>query len=423
MHMSSSERLYSQAKKCIVAGVNSPVRYFEPYPFFVKNANAGRITDVDGHTYVDLCCAYGALLLGHRNRAVISAVKNQLMRGTLYCAPTPQETVLAELISGNYPSMKRVRLLNTGLEATMSAIRLARAYTKREKIIKFDGSYHGAHDYVLVNAGSGVAHYGLADTKGALRAATQNTKIAKFNNVDSLEGAMSSDVAAIIVEPIMANAGLILPNRGFLKNIIKIAHSHGALVIFDETVTGFRMARGGAQEYYGVRADITTLAKALGGGFGIAALGGRADIMDNIAPKGQVYVASTFAGNPIAVSASIAAIRQMRKLGSSMYSKLERVTGRIVSHIDDIAHDLHIPHTVNTAGSMFQIFLSDTKVQDYTTAKLSDGPSFKKMAASLRQRGVFIPPSQFEVVFLSVAHTDSDIRRTKKAYEYALGRL
>ncbi len=419
--MKNSARLYSRAKKSIASGVNSPVRYFEPYPFFVKNARGGRITDADGRTYIDHCCAYGALLLGHRNRAVVSAVSAQLKRGTLYCAPTPQETELAELVAKCYPSIRRLRLLNTGMEATMSAIRLARAYTGRQKIVKFDGGYHGAYDYALVSAGSGVAHYGLADTQGALRAATRNTLVARYNDIASLEAAMSDDVAAVIIEPVMANAGLITPTREFLRRVIRVAHSHGALVIFDETVTGFRMAVGGAQEYYGVRADITTLAKALGGGFGIAAFGGRADIMEKISPGGPVYVASTFAGNPISVSASIAAIRQMRRLGAKTYSRLERTAGRIASHVDDVAHDMHIPHTVNSAASMFQVFFSNVPVTDYATARLSDSGKFKRLAALLRDNGVFVPPSQFEVAFLSTAHTGQDIQHTMSAYERALG--
>lgn len=423
MHMKSSARMYSQARRSIAGGVNSPVRYFAPHPFFVDRADAGRITDVEGRTYVDLCCAYGALLLGHRNRAVMSAVAAQIKRGTLYCAPTPQETELAELLKGFYPSMRRVRLLNTGLEATMSAMRLARAHTRRQKIIKFDGGYHGAHDYALVSAGSGVAHYGLADTEGALKAATQNTLVAKYNDLDSLKDAMSDDVAAVIVEPVMANAGLIPPKRGFLRGLIRAAHSHGALVIFDETVTGFRMAPGGAQEYYGVRADITTLAKALGGGFGIAAIGGRADIMERIAPSGPVYIASTFAGNPVSVSASIGAVRQIKRLGRPMYTKLERMTSSLVSHISDTARDIRIPHTVNTVASMFQIFFNGAPVTDYASARRSDRTVFEKMATALRENGVFVPPSQFEVSFLSAAHTEADMRRTKSAYTKALGRM
>ena len=412
-----------RAKRTIASGVNSPVRFYAPYPFFVHSAKGSKIRDIDGNTYIDLCCAYGALLLGHRNSKVCLAVSAQIKQGTLYCAPTPQETKLAELISGNYPSMKRIRLLNTGSEATMSAIRLARGYTGRQKIIKFDGAYHGAHDYTLVNSGSGVAQYGLSDTNGALNAATKNTLVAKYNDAQSLENTMSQNVAAIIIEPVMANAGLIIPTRGFLRNVIKIAHAHGALVIFDETVTGFRMARGGAQEYYGVRADITTLAKALGGGFGIAALGGKADIMDNIAPHGKVYVASTFAGNPISVSASIAAIRQMRSNGLAMYRRLERITSSMASHVSDIAKDAKIEYTINTIASMFQIFFTNSKVTDYKSAKLSDRMRFERLAMLLRKNGVFIPPSQFEVAFLSTAHTDTDMQRTKNAYTSALEEL
>lgn len=419
--MHNSARLYLRAKRTIASGVNSPVRYFEPHPFFVERARGSKITDVDGRTYIDLCCAYGALLLGHQNKNVLSKVTQQMRRGTLYCAPTQQETELAELISQSYPSMKKIRLLNTGLEATMAAIRLARGYTGRDKIAKFDGGYHGAYDYALVSAGSGVAHSGLADTKGAPGSATRHTLVAKYNDAQSLERVMSDNVAAVIIEPVMANAGLILPERGFLRNVIKIAHKHGALVIFDETVTGFRMARGGAQEYYGLCADITTLGKSLGGGFVISALGGRADIMDNIAPHGEVYVASTFAGNPVSVSASIGAIRHMKSRGSAMYSKLERKTMSLASHIGEVADDMHIPHTVNSVASMLQIFFTPSKVTDYASAKSSNRSKFAKFASLLRDNGVFVPPSQFEVAFLSTAHTEPDMRRTKAAFERALG--
>ena len=381
------------------------------------------MTDADGRTYVDLCCAYGALLLGHRNAAVTSAVSAQLGRGTLYCAPTEQETRLAEMISRSYASMRRVRLLNTGTEATMAAIRLARGYTGRTKIVKFDGCYHGAHDYALVRAGSGVAHYGLSETAGALRPAARATRVARYNDPESLERLMDDDVAAVIIEPVMANAGLIPPRRGFLRRVARIARAHGALCIFDETVTGFRMAPGGAQEYYGVRADITTLAKALGGGLPIAAIGARAEIMDHVAPGGRVYVASTFAGNPVSVSASIAALGQMRRQGRRMYSRLERSCARLAARVGDAARDLGMPHTINSVSSMFQIFFTGSGVDDYASARLSDRTRFAQLAALLRARGVFVPPSQFETSFLSAAHTRADLEAAARGFEGALGEL
>lgn len=418
--MTGSKTKFARAKKSIAGGVNSPVRYYAPYPFFAQSARGGNIRDADGRTYVDYCCAYGALLLGHRNKAVISAVKSQLENGTLYCVPTAKETELAEMVCKAYPSIKRLRLLNSGMEATMSAIRLARAHTKRQKIIKFEGGYHGAHDYALVNAGSGVAHSGIAGTDGALEQAAKNTLVAKYNDLHSLESAMSNNVAAVILEPVMANAGLVLPQKRFLQNVIRLAHSHGVLVIFDETVTGFRMALGGAQEYYGVRADITTLAKALGGGFAISALGGRADLMDTIAPAGPVYIASTFAGNPVSVSASVAALQEMRRGGKAMYSKLERTASSLASHISDLACDMGVKSQVNTISSMLQLYFTDKPVTDYTSAKRSNATTFVRLATALRKRGVFVPPSQFEVMFVSAAHTSKDIERTKNAFEGAL---
>ena len=418
--MDRSARLYARALRAVASGVNSPIRHYDPYPFFVERARGGALWDVDGKRYVDLCCAYGAMLLGHRNPAVMSAVSQQLRRGTLYCAPTEAETELAELISRGYPSMRRVRLVNTGMEATMAAIRLARGHTGRTKIVKFDGCYHGAHDYALVRAGSGVAHYGLADSAGSLAAAARETLVAQYNDAESVERVMGDNVAAVIVEPVMANMGLVPPARGFLRRLARIARSHGALLIFDETVTGYRMGPGGAQGHYGVRPDITTLGKALGGGFPIAALGGRRDIMESLAPHGKVYQASTFAGNPVSVSAAIAAIRQARRLGARMYSRLDRACARLTSGIHDSADSLGVPHTINRVSSMLQVFFGDSAVTDRASAMASDRVRFARLAELLRANGVFVPPSQFEVAFLCSAHTDADLSRVARAYEVSM---
>lgn len=421
--MDRSAALYARARRAVASGVNSPIRHYDPYPFFAERARGGAVWDADGRRYVDLCGAYGAMLLGHRNAAVMAAVSAQLRRGTLYCMPTAAETELSELISRDYPSMRRVRLVNTGLEATMAAIRLARGHTGRTKVVKFDGCYHGAHDYALVRAGSGVAHYGLADSAGSLRAAARETRVARYNDGASLERAMGDDVAAVIIEPVMANMGVIPPRRGFLRRVARAARSHGALLIFDETVTGYRLGRGGAQGEYGVRPDITTLGKALGGGLPIAALGGRRDVMDSLAPAGPVYEASTFAGNPVSVAAATASVREVRRLGPKMYPRLERECAALAARVSDAASSRGLPHTVNRAASMFQVFFSASPVTDRDSAMASDRGLFARLAAGLRSRGVFVPPSQFEAAFLCHAHTQADLSRVALAYEAAMGAL
>jgi len=420
--LSRSKKLFSDARRVIPSGVNSPIRHFKPYPFFVRKSDGGSIWDADGRRYVDLCNGYGALLLGHRRREIVSAVTRQLARGTLYCAPTEQETQLAKLIKNNFPSMGKVRLVNTGSEATMTAIRLARGFTKRKKIVKFEGCYHGAHDSVLVRAGSGSAHNGISVSDGGLDEVSRSTLVVQYNNSEDLERVLSkdSDVAGVIVEPILANMGLILPERNFLADIRKITKKHGVPLIFDEVVTGFRVSPGGAQQPFGIKPDITTLAKALGNGFAIAAVGGRKDIMDLLSPAGKVYQASTFAGNPVAVSAAISSIQTMNRMKNRLYPKLERYCARLSKAAGDIATDLKIPHQINFASSMMQIFFSDGPVVDYATSKAADAKKFQAMFRSLLKQGIFIAPSQFEVVFLSDAHTGADLDKAVNAYQTAL---
>lgn len=420
--MSKSRRLFKEAKNLIPSGVNSPVRYFEPYPFFVKKADGSSIWDVDGKKYIDFCNGYGALLLGHQRKEIVSAVSDQLKKGTLYCAPTGLEIHLSKLIQKNFPSMRKIRLVNTGSEATMTAIRLARGFTKKKKIIKFEGCYHGAHDSVLVKAGSGSAHVGISISDGGLDEVAKNTLVVQYNNSHELDHMLSKnkDVAAVIIEPVLANMGLILPQKNFLLEVRKITRQYDVPLIFDETVTGFRVSYGGAQKYYGINPDITTLGKALGNGFVIAAVGGRKEIMDQLVPQGRVYQASTFAGNPVSVCAAIASIKTINKLKNKLYSKLDKNCKLIVQAINDIASDLKIPHQINSLGSMFQIFFAKESVIDYQSCKKSDVKKFKKLFFSLLQKGVFIAPSQFETVFLSDAHTNSDIHKTIGAYQTAL---
>ena len=420
--MASSKDLFTRAKKIIPSGINSPVRYYDPYPFFVKKAKGSVMWDVDGNNYLDYCNAYGALLLGHRRKEIISDVSKQMDKGTLYCAPTEIEVNLSELISGNFPSMEKVRLVNTGSEATMTAIRLARGFTKKKKIIKFEGCYHGAHDYVLVKAGSGAAHIGMPVSEGSLDEVSRNTLVVQYNNSEELQSLLEKedDVAAVIVEPVLANMGLVLPQKNFLNDLRKITLEKNIVLIFDEVVTGFRMSPGGAQKYYSIKPDVTTLGKALGNGFPIAAVGGKSEIMDMLSPEGKVYQASTYAGNPISVSAGISSVRTMNKLKSKLYSRLEKNCTKLVSAIHDLASDMKIPHEINSISSMFQIFFTGDPVVDYSSAKKSDMVKFKKLFEALLKNGIFIAPSQFETVFLSYAHSKDDIKETISAYEKAL---
>ena len=420
--MSNSKKLFLRAKRVIPSGINSPVRFYDPYPFFVKKANGSVIWDVDGNRYLDFCNGYGALLLGHRRKEILSAVLSQLKNGTLYCAPTDIEVELSELIVRNYPSMEKVRLVNTGSEATMTAIRLARGFKKKKKIIKFEGCYHGAHDSVLVKAGSGAAHNGISISEGGLDEVSKNTLVVQYNNSQELDSVLEKqkDVAGVIIEPVLANMGLVLPEKRFLAEVRKITKDHDVPLIFDEVVTGFRMSIGGAQKYYSINPDLITLGKALGNGFVIAAVGGKNEIMNMLSPEGKVYQASTYAGNPVSVAAAIASIKTINKDKNRIYPKLELSCTILAKAIKDLATDLRIPHQINFISSMFQIFFTDKPVKDYDSAKKADAKKFKKLFAALLKNGVFVAPSQFETVFLSSAHTTDDLHKTIEAYEKSL---
>ena len=420
--VSESKKLFNIAKKVIPSGVNSPVRYFEPYPFFTKKANGAYIWDADNNRYIDFCNGYGALLLGHRRKEILKSVSAQLSKGTLYCTPTESEIELSKLIIGNFPSVDKVRLMNTGGEATMTAIRLARGFTKKKKIIKFEGCYHGAHDSVLVKAGSGSAHNGISVSDGGLEEVSKNTLVVEYNNIEDLQKTIrkNKDIAGVIVEPILANMGLILPEKNFLSDLRKITKENNIPLIFDEVVTGFRVAPGGVQEHFGIKPDITTIAKALSNGFTISAVGGKKEIMDLLSPSGKVYQASTFAGNPISVSAAISSIKTINKIKNKLYSKLERFNLLFSTALDDMATDMKIPHQINFTASMFQIFFTNKPVVNYQTSKNANAKKFQKMFQTLLKNGIFIAPSQFEVVFLSDAHTQTDLNKTLDAYHLAL---
>jgi glutamate-1-semialdehyde 2,1-aminomutase len=426
MKKSNSEISYSKAKKLMPGGVNSPVRAFEPYPFFTSSAEGSKLFDIDGNTYIDYCLAYGPLILGHSNPRIIEAVKTQIDKGTLYGTPTDIEVELAELITKLVPSIEMLRLVNTGTEATMHAIRLARGYTGRNKIIKFEGCYHGAHDYVLVKAGSGATTFGAPDSHGIPEETTKNTIAIPFNDINSFMDVIKQnqdEIATVIIEPIIGNAGVILPIEEYLNSIRKITEEEGIVLIFDEIITGFRLGLGGAQEYYGITPDITTLGKIIGGGFPIAAYGGKNEIFELVSPLGKVYQASTFAGNPISTTAGLATLKTLSENKNGIYKKLENNGNEIRNGLHDIIRDKGISAQVNGLTSMFQIFFTDEDVIDYKTAKSSDIVKFMSYQKHLMDNGIFIPPSQFETCFISTAHTDEDITKTLEAMNQAISAL
>jgi glutamate-1-semialdehyde 2,1-aminomutase len=418
-----SKNLYERAKRVIPGGVNSPVRAFDPYPFFVERAKGSKLYDVDGQAYIDYCMAYGALILGHAHEIVLSAVRAQLDRGTLYGAPTEVEVELAELIQRLYPSMEMLRFVNSGTEATMHAVRVARGFTGRKKLLKFEGCFHGSHDSVLVKAGSGAAWLGVPSSLGVPEETAKNTIVLPFNDFEALEETFEkegNEIAAVIVEPVIANSGLILPKRGYLDLLRKLTRDYGAVLIFDEIVTGFRVSLGGAQRYYDAKPDVTTLGKILGGGFPIAAFGGRREIMEKLSPLGGVYQAGTFSGNPVSVTAGYATIRYLIENENKVYPRLERYCEELAKALVDLSERHGLAVQVHRLASMFQVFFSPQPVDDYASARLSDVRRFRAYFMSLLESGVFAPPSQFETCFVSVAHSDEDLEATIEAFDKAL---
>ncbi len=413
--LSLSEKLFRNAKKLIPGGVNSPVRAFAPFPFFTKKASGSRLTDVDDNEYIDYCLAYGVHILGHAYPDVIDAVEDQLRRGSLYGTPTKQEVEFADLVTKSVPTAEMVRLVSTGGEATMSAIRLARAYTGRKKIIKFEGCYHGAHDYVLVKAGSGATTFGMPDSLGVPEETTHNTIIVPYNYPEKFEEtvrANRTDLAAVIVEPVIGNIGLVLPKEGFLQQLRELTEQYSIVLIFDEIITGFRLALGGAQEYFRVKPDLTTLGKVIGGGFPLAAFAGKREIMQMVAPAGKVYQAGTYSGNPVSVTAGLATLRILRARGPDFYKKLAANCELIVKPLTIAAKESSVGYQVIHVGSMFQVFFTQTPVTDYCSVKTSDTSKFSAYHSRLLSDQIFVPPSQFETCFLSDAHSDEDLRTT-----------
>jgi len=410
--MERSRELFEDSRRYLVGGVNSPVRAMKPYPFFVEKASGCRLYDVDGEGYVDYCLGYGPLILGHAHPAVVEAVQAQLAKGTLYGTPTELELELARKVVAYVPSAEMVRFVNTGTEATMGAIRLARGVTGRSRIVKFEGAFHGAHDYVLVKAGSGALTQGVPDSAGIPTDTTRNTILAPFNNPSAIERIVKGekDLACVIVEPVIGNAGCIMPEEGYLQLLRELTLENNVLLIFDEVITGFRLGLGGAQEYFDVKPDITTLGKILGGGLPIGCIASTREVMEHMAPVGKVYQAGTFNGNPLSMAAGLAALRELEKPG--VYERLERLGDMMRKGLEEASEDAGVEARVYGAGSMYQMYLTSQDVRDYATALKADRELFLAYQRAMLRRGVFLPPSQYECNFISTAHTEEVIEDT-----------
>ena len=391
----------------------------KPYPFFTKRGEGCRLYDKDDRSYIDYCLAYGPLILGHAYPKVIEAVKAQIEKGSAYGTPTELELNFARKVTEAVPSAEMVRFVNTGTEATMGAIRLARGYTGKNKIIKVEGAFHGAHDYVLVKAGSGATTHGMPTSAGVPEDTTKNTIIVPFNDEAAMENALKdNDMACIILEPIIGNAGCIMPKDGYLKFLREATSDKGVLLIFDEVITGFRLAHGGAQEYYSVMPDITTLGKSLGGGLPIGAIVSSREVMENMAPLGKVYQAGTFNGNPLSMAAGYAALTELED--GRVYKKVNALGDRMRKGLTDVTADLGIDTRIYGIASMFQMYLTDEDVKDYQTALRADKDLFLKLQQELLKNGVFFPPSQYECNFISYAHGEDEIDETLSAVEESL---
>jgi glutamate-1-semialdehyde 2,1-aminomutase len=427
MRNERSSALFSRAKALMPGGVNSPVRAFRGVggePIFFERGEGCALFDVDGNRYVDYVGSWGPLILGHAHPAIVDAVARAAHQGTSFGAPHAGEVELAERICRAIPSVEKVRLVSSGTEATAAAVRLARGATGRDRILKFEGCYHGAADSFLVKAGSGVETLGLPDSPGVPAALAELTLTAPFNDLPALEHLFEregSRLACAIVEPVVGNMGVLPPRPGYLQGLSALCRRHGALLIADEVMTGFRVARGGAQERFGFSADLTTLGKVIGGGLPVGAYGGRRDLMAQIAPEGPVYQAGTLSGNPLAVAAGIACLTELSKPGS--FERLEATSKKLTEELAGLAKRAGVPLTINRVGSMWTAFFSEGPIFDYASAKKSDVAKFGRFFHRMLERGVYLPPSQFEAAFCSLAHTDADLQTTLEATESALAAL
>ncbi|UII32427.1 glutamate-1-semialdehyde 2,1-aminomutase [Fulvivirga ulvae] len=408
MKIERSRELFSKAQQFIPGGVNSPVRAFKAVggdPLFIKSSKGAYMYDEDGNKYVDLINSWGPMVLGHGNEAIEKAVTEAVKSSLSFGAPTAKEVEIAELITSMVPSIEKVRMVNSGTEATMSAVRLARGFTGRDKMIKFEGCYHGHGDSFLIAAGSGVATMGTPDSPGVTKGTAEDTLTAPFNDlqaVKDLAAKNNGNIAAIILEPVAGNMGCVLPEEGYLQGLRDLCDQEGILLIFDEVMTGFRLAKGGAQELFGVRPDLTTMGKIIGGGMPVGAYGGRAEIMDYVSPSGPVYQAGTLSGNPIAMSAGLAMLNHLND-HPEVYRQLEDTTSYIAAGFQENLDKLGLNYTINQLGSMVSLFFTDQKVTDFASAKTSDTTLFGKYFRGMLEHGVYLPPSQFETLFVSTA--------------------
>lgn len=422
----ASAELFERAVELIPGGVNSPVRAFRGVggtPRFIKSAQGATMTDVDNRTYIDYVGSWGPMILGHADAEVIAALHEALARGTSYGAPTELEIEMAEEIADAVPSIEMVRMVNSGTEATMSAIRLARGVTGRTKLVKFEGCYHGHGDALLVRAGSGVATLGLPDSPGVPPMLARETLTVPFNDANALEQAFDehADIAAVIIEPVVGNMGCVVPQMGYLQAVREITRRAGTLLIFDEVMTGFRLARGGAQELYGVTPDITTLGKIIGGGLPVGAYGASREIMRHIAPAGPIYQAGTLSGNPLAMTAGLTTLKRLRD--KSVYEQLERAGARLCAGLSEAAHEAGWKTVTNRVGSMWTTFFTDEPVQDWTSAAKSNRELYGKFFHAMLEQGVYLAPSQFEAGFIGLAHTNELLDQTIEAARRAFATI
>ncbi|MDA1477457.1 glutamate-1-semialdehyde 2,1-aminomutase [Bacillus changyiensis] len=421
-----SKAAFAKAKQVMPGGVNSPVRAFKSVnmdPIFMERGKGSKIYDIDGNEYIDYVLSWGPLILGHCNENVISAVQKSAQYGTSFGTPTEIETELAELVIERVPSIEIVRMVSSGTEATMSALRLARGYTGRNKIVKFEGCYHGHGDSLLIKAGSGVATLGLPDSPGVPESVAKHTITVPYNDLESIKlvfEEFGDDIAGIIVEPVAGNMGVVPPVKGFLEGLRELTETYGSLLIFDEVMTGFRVDYRCAQSYFGVTPDLTCLGKVIGGGLPVGAYGGKAEIMAKVAPSGSIYQAGTLSGNPLAMTAGLETLKQ---LTPDTYREFSRKADRLETGISEAARKNGIPHTFNRAGSMLGFFFTNEPVINYDTAKQSDLNLFANYYKGMADEGVFLPPSQYEGLFLSTAHTDEDIEHTITAVERVFSKM
>ncbi len=422
-----SEKLFKQAKAIIPGGVNSPVRAFKAVggnPVFITKGKGSKIYDVDGNSYIDYVLSWGPLILGHAHPKVIKALKSAAEKGTSFGAPTPLEIELANLVLKAYPSMDKVRMVNSGTEATMSAIRVARGFTRRDAIIKFEGCYHGHADGLLVKAGSGAMTFGIPDSPGVPESYAKNTITIPFNDIDALKTVVNrqwKSIACVIIEPVVGNIGCVLPKPGFLKAVRTLTKKYGIVLIFDEVMTGFRVSYGGAQEHYRIKPDMTCLGKVIGGGLPVGAYGGKKEIMSMVSPEGPVYQAGTLSGNPLAMTAGIETLKILLEKGT--YKKLERLSSMLEKGLKDAAKKAGVATKFYRAGTMFCTYFTNKEVYDYSTAKTADTAKFSRFFSGMMDRGVNIAPSQFEAGFMSLAHSESDIEKTARAAYESLKRV